>query len=120
MPRRAWPTSESTPPLAALRPTLTVKNGGVLPTGMTLASDGVVSGTATASGSFTFTVTTTDAHGQIAARAYTVVVAVPTLTLAPATLPAGIAGTVYSQTVSASGGNAPYSHALTGGALPAV
>ncbi len=43
----------------------------------------------------------------------------PTLTLAPATLPAAIVGTAYSQSITASGGTAPYAYAVTAGALPA-
>ena len=43
----------------------------------------------------------------------------PTITLNPATLPNGTAGTAYSTTVSATGGTAPYTFALTAGTLPA-
>ena len=60
---------------------------GALPNGLTLGSGGALSGTTTTSGTFNFTVTATDANGQAATRAYTVVVAVPTVTLTPATLP---------------------------------
>jgi len=91
---------------------------GTLPNGLALSTAGVLSGTTTTSGTFNFTVTATDAYGQSANRAYTVVVAVPTLTLTPATLPAGTAGTAYSQALSISGGIAPYTVTLTG-ALPA-
>jgi uncharacterized protein YhjY with autotransporter beta-barrel domain len=91
---------------------------GALPAGLTLGSDGALSGTTTASGTFTFTVTATDANGQSGSRAYTVTVAVPALTLTPATLPNGTAGTAYSQTLTISGGIAPYTTTLTG-TLPA-
>ncbi|HEY1070305.1 MAG TPA: putative Ig domain-containing protein [Thermomonas sp.] len=91
---------------------------GALPNGLALSTAGVLSGTTTTSGTFNFTVTTTDAYGQSANRAYSVVVAVPTLALTPATLPAGTAGTAYSQVLSISGGIAPYTVTLTG-ALPA-
>jgi len=90
---------------------------GSLPTGTSLSSAGVLSGTTTASGTFNFTVTATDAFGQTGTQAYTVVVAVPTLTLTPATLPAGTSGTAYSQVLTVSGGIAPYTTTLTG-ALP--
>jgi hypothetical protein len=43
----------------------------------------------------------------------------PTIALAPATLPTGRIGIAYSQTITATGGTAPYSFALTSGALPA-
>nr|WP_320204022.1 putative Ig domain-containing protein [Agrobacterium rosae]MDX8306017.1 putative Ig domain-containing protein [Agrobacterium rosae] len=40
------------------------------------------------------------------------------VTVGPASLPAATAGSAYSQTLSASGGTAPYSFAVTAGALP--
>lgn len=91
---------------------------GSLPTGTTLSSAGALSGTTTASGTFNFTVTATDTFGQTGTQAYTVVVAVPTLTLTPATLPAGTSGTAYTQLLTVSGGIAPYTATLTG-TLPA-
>jgi len=90
---------------------------GALPNGLSLTSGGALSGTTTASGTFNFTVTATDANGQTGSTAYTVVVAVPTLALTPATLPGGTAGTAYSQTLTISGGIAPYTVTQTG-ALP--
>ncbi|HSP07937.1 MAG TPA: putative Ig domain-containing protein, partial [Acidobacteriota bacterium] len=42
----------------------------------------------------------------------------PSIALSPAALPDGIAGTPYSQTVTASGGTGPYSYTLASGALP--
>lgn len=41
-----------------------------------------------------------------------------TITLSPSTLPDGVVGTAYSQTVSASGGTAPYTYSVTSGTLP--
>jgi len=43
----------------------------------------------------------------------------PTITLAPITLPDGTTGTAYSQTITASGGTAPYTYDVTTGVLPA-
>ena len=91
---------------------------GALPTGLSLGSGGALSGTATAAGTFNFTVTATDVNAQTASNAYTVVVAVPTLTLTPATLPGGTAGVAYTQTLTIAGGIAPYTVTQTG-ALPA-
>jgi Putative Ig domain len=45
---------------------------GTLPTGLTLSSSGVLSGTPTATGIYTFTVTVTDATGQSRSRGYAV------------------------------------------------
>lgn len=89
-------------------------SAGSLPSGLTLASGGALSGTTTTSGTFNFTVTATDHFGQTGSRAYTVVVAVPTITLTPATLPGGTAGTAYSQALTAGGGIAPYTVSQTG------
>src|SRR5690606_1797502 len=93
-------------------------SAGALPGGLTLSTGGALSGTPTASGSFNFTVTATDATGQTGSRAYTLVVDVPVLTVTPATLPSGIVGVAYSQALGATGGNAPYTFAVTAGALP--
>lgn len=43
----------------------------------------------------------------------------PVITLAPATLPNGTVGVAYSQTITGSGGTAPYTFTVTSGALPA-
>ncbi|MBH8559022.1 putative Ig domain-containing protein [Hymenobacter negativus] len=96
---------------------------GALPSGLTLSSTGTLSGTPAASGSFTFTVTATDASSApgpySGSRSYTLIIAAPAITLAPATLPAGTVAAAYSQTITATGGTAPYSYAITAGALPA-
>ena len=43
----------------------------------------------------------------------------PVVTLSPATLPDGIAGSSYSQTITASGGTSPYTFSKISGSLPA-
>ncbi|TNJ32881.1 autotransporter domain-containing protein [Arenimonas terrae] len=92
---------------------------GALPAGVSLATDGSLSGTPTVDGSFNFTVEATDANGQTGDQAYTLVVAAPTLTLAPATLANGTVGTAYTASFSTTGGTAPYGYAVTAGTLPA-
>nr|WP_260178781.1 putative Ig domain-containing protein [Xanthomonas cannabis] len=93
---------------------------GVLPTGLTLASNGTLSGTATVEGTFNFTVQATDANSFTGTQAYALTVAGPNLVLPASTLPAGTAGQAYSAAITpATGGTAPYSYALTAGALPA-
>lgn len=94
-------------------------SAGALPAGLTLSSTGALSGTPTAAGTFNFTVRAADANNFPGTRAYTLVVAPPVIAIAPATLPNGTVATAYSQTVTASGGIAPYSFAVTAGALPA-
>ncbi|WP_425612716.1 putative Ig domain-containing protein [Xanthomonas vesicatoria] len=93
---------------------------GVLPAGLTLSSNGTLSGTATVEGTFNFTVQVTDANSFTGTQAYALTVAGPTLVLPASTLPAGTAGQAYTAAITpATGGTAPYSYALTGGALPA-
>ncbi len=92
---------------------------GSLPAGLTLSSDGTLSGTPTAGGSFSFSVTAKDANSIPGSLAYSLTVSAPTITIAPLSLPAAQVNLPYSQTLSASGGTAPYSFAVTSGALPA-
>ncbi|MET0616308.1 MAG: putative Ig domain-containing protein [Luteibacter sp.] len=91
---------------------------GALPAGLSFAN-GVISGVATASGSYNFTVQALDQAGQTASQAYGFTVIAPTFTFTPATLPAGKVGVAYpATTVAAAGGIAPYTYAVTAGALP--
>jgi uncharacterized protein YhjY with autotransporter beta-barrel domain len=92
---------------------------GSLPTGVTFSSSGVLSGTPLASGTFNFTLRVTDAATQAADKSYQLVVAAPAIALAPATLPGGQVAQAYAQTLTASGGVASYTFAVTAGALPA-
>ncbi|MBB5858392.1 uncharacterized protein YhjY with autotransporter beta-barrel domain [Xanthomonas arboricola] len=95
-------------------------SAGSLPAGITLASNGTLSGTATVEGSFNVTVTATDTNTFTATQAYALTVAGPNLALPASTLPAGTAGQAYSAAITpATGGTAPYTYALTGGVLPA-
>ena len=90
---------------------------GALPAGMTLASTGAISGTPTNTGNATFTVQATDTAGAKA----TAVLGITVLSfpsIVTASLAAGMVGTAYSQTVSASGGAPPYTWSLVSGALP--
>ncbi|RZA31816.1 MAG: autotransporter outer membrane beta-barrel domain-containing protein, partial [Lysobacteraceae bacterium] len=91
---------------------------GALPAGLTLSSGGALGGTATAGGAFNFTVTATDANGVTGSRAYALTVNPPTISIAPPTVPAAAVAAAYSQGISAAGGVAPYSYAVTAGALP--
>jgi hypothetical protein len=93
---------------------------GTLPTGLTLSSTGVLSGTPSAAGSFNFTVTATDSVGATGSQTYTVVIN-PAVTL-PASLPADTQGVNYNQTITASGGTGNKTLAVTGitGAIPGL
>ena len=80
-----------------------------------------VSGTPTAAGTFTFTVTATDTQSATGSRTYTVTIApaAVTIVVAPVSLPNGVLGIGYSETITAVGGTGPYTFAATAGPLPA-
>ena len=90
---------------------------GSLPTGLTLAANGALTGTPSASGTFTFTVEVTDSVGGKAQIAYTVVIN-PVIAISPASLPATTNGVAYSQTVSATDGTGTKTFSVTSGSLP--
>ena len=96
---------------------------GALPAGMSFTGN-TLSGTPTVPGSYPVTITATDTvlTGAGApfsiAQNYVIDVPAPTLTITPATLPSTTAGLAYSQTLSATGGVAPYGFTLTSGTLP--
>lgn len=92
--------------------------GGALPNGLSLSSGGLISGTPTATGAFAFTVNVTDANGQAGSASLTLTVGNAAIAITPATLPRGTQGIAYSQRLTATGGIAPYSFAVSAGALP--
>src|SRR5206468_62904 len=61
----------------------------------------------------------TDANGNTGSRSYILNIGSNSLTLSPLGLPPATQNTAYTQTVTASGGTAPYSYAITSGSLPA-
>lgn len=92
---------------------------GSLPAGVTLSPSGTLSGTPTSPGTYNFTLGVADAATQTATKNYQLTVSAPTIVLTPTTLPQGKVGNAYtSTTLSSSGGGAPYTYAVTGGALP--
>ncbi len=91
--------------------------GGALPAGLTLSAGGVISGTPGAGGPFSFTASVTDSAGNTGSQLYNLNIIVP-ITVNPATLPNGTVGTPYNQTVTASGGTAPYNFTVPPGTLP--
>lgn len=94
---------------------------GALPGGLTLASDGLVSGTPTAAGVFAFTVVVSNGPRQTAGRVVlrvlptTVQVEITSTALPPVVNSPSIR---YETIVGAAGGVKPYSWRLVGGALP--
>lgn len=91
---------------------------GNLPTGLSLVDDGTISGTPSANGNFTFTLRATDANSNTSTRQYVLSVGTVSITLSPVTLTSAIRNINYSATVTAAGGAAPYTYAVTAGTLP--
>ncbi|WP_370149027.1 putative Ig domain-containing protein [Streptacidiphilus sp. EB129] len=92
-------------------------NAGNLPPGVTLTSAGVLSGTPTASGIFPFSVNVTDKNNGIATASITLVVK-PTLLLGFPAPPSAQVGAAYSDTLTATGGAAPYGWSVKTGTVP--
>jgi hypothetical protein len=88
-----------------------------LPPGMTMSNNGVLSGTPTTAGTNTLNVAVTDAQGQVQTRNYPLTRGT-TLVIATTSLPDGLIGAPYSQTLAGLGGLEPYTWTLASGALP--
>jgi len=76
--------------------------GGAPPTGITLSSSGLLSGTATTTTPANFTVRATDVNGCTGTKTMTLIVCGP-ITLNPGAAQNGFVGTAYSQTFTQSG-----------------
>ncbi len=92
------------------------KTAGTLPTGASLASNGVLSGTLSASGTFNFTITATDSLLLTGNRPYTQFV--NTAVQLNTNLTDPVVNEAYSATLAATGGVGPYTYAVTSGTLP--
>lgn len=96
--------------------------GGALPPGMTLATNGVLSGTVpenaiTADTTYEFTVEATDGNGNKGNRAYELeILLTPQIEIMPETLPTAFTNIPYTVTLSATGGTEPYGFTVS--ALP--
>jgi CHAP domain/Putative Ig domain len=96
--------------------TWSISTGG-LPAGLSLSTSGDIVGTPTAAGTSSIKVKVTDSSSPVLSgtKKYTVKV---TLGVSPATLPSGVVGQPYSESLTATGGTAPYTWTILSGALP--
>jgi len=105
--------SGGTPPYAwALAP------GGTLPIGITIDRNGAITGTPANAGVFIFSVQVTDSQNATASKSFTLSVGAGLSITSSTSLPAAVAGTPYSQSLAATGGQSPYSWSMTSGSLP--
>jgi hypothetical protein len=89
-----------------------------LPAGLSISSDGKISGTPTAAGTSTPSITVTDSNTPHSTDTKTIsLTIVNPIAFQATTLTAGVVGAAYDQTVSATGGTTPYTFTATG--LPA-
>lgn len=97
--------------------TFAVTNG-TLPTGLSLATNGALSGTPTVVGQQQFTITATDNVATTGARTYLLRVC-PATSLVPTVLPDPVLNAPYHQLLTIRGTGSPQTYSVTAGALPA-
>lgn len=98
------------------------KATGLLPAGLTLDTNGTLAGTPMAGGTFNFSVTATDSGNpsdSVTSQNLVLTILSPTIVISQTSLAAATVGASFNQTLTASGGTAPYSYAVTAGSLPA-
>ena len=94
---------------------------GALPDGVSLnAATGVISGAPTKAGTFNFQLSATDQTQGKATASFSLVVSQALSITTDAALPGGVYGVLYSTTLAATGGTAPYTWSVLsqGGPLP--
>jgi len=89
-------------------------NTGSLPTGLSLASDGTLSGTPTVSGTFTFVINVADSGSGTNSAVFTITINCPPLSVVTSTVPNGVQGQPYSAQLVPAGGFGTKTWAATG------
>jgi uncharacterized protein (TIGR03437 family) len=88
-------------------------NQTTVPSGTNLSSGGFLSGTPDTGGTFNFNVLVTDNLGTQTIKPFALTIAPPLVISTPSPLPSGGVGTLYTQTIAASGGTPPYTFTST-------
>jgi hypothetical protein len=91
---------------------------GSLPSGITLTTAGVLSGTPTQIGTYPFTVTAADTSGDSGSQGYSLQIACQTITVGPSTLAPGTAGAPYGPVTFTETGGVGTTTFSESGALP--
>ena len=91
---------------------------GTLTAGLSLSAGGVISGTPTLASTSTFTVQVASG-GQTGTKELSITIANPAPVITTNSLPSGVVGTAYTQTLTSAGGDGSYTWAVSAGALPA-
>lgn len=90
---------------------------GALPTGLTLASSGLISGTPTVAGTFTGTITASNGTLPNASQAFSITIAQAIVFTSAAPPSTGNVGSAYNHTCTATGGGT-ITYSVSSGALP--
>lgn len=100
--------------------TWSLPQGSALPTGLSLASSGAVSGTPTAAGNLNFVAQVADSGNPALVFVTTVGISINTgpVSVTTTSLPSATIDTAYTQTLQASGGVPPYTWSISSGSLP--
>lgn len=106
------PYSQALTAAAGVAPYSFAITAGSLPPGLALAGGGAITGTPTTAGSYTVTFQVTDNQGFTAASTWTFVISAVSLAITTAALPVGTVGAIYSASIAATGGTAPYTFVL--------
>jgi len=93
---------------------------GSLPTGLSLASSGAISGTPSVYGTFSFTVSVTDAQtpADSAMKALSILVTPAPLVITTSSMPGGKQTIPYSHIATLTGGASPFTWEVSAGELP--
>jgi hypothetical protein len=97
----------------------TYSNVGNLPPSLSLSGSGSLTGNITTTTTpQSLTIQATDSYGSTGNATYSLTITRPTINIAPSTLSNATTGASYSANITAAGGTAPYSYAVTGNTLP--